>query len=300
MSYSVSQVENLTGVKAHTLRVWERRYSFLRPERTSTNIRYYTDEQLRKLLRIGMLTRNGHRISAVDQMSDERINELVTELVSTHAAKDEDIIDAFVLSMIKMDEDDFNVIYNQQVAIRGFLRTVTELIYPFLILIGGLWTTEKANPAQEHFVTNLIRQKILSAIEGLPHIPAYAPRILMFLLEGDNHEIGLLLAQFIAKQCGWKVIYLGHRVPFDNLSPAIDISQPQALMTMFVTPRPSSVNRILTDITALTDIPILVSGTQTNFEKRMDSGNVYYLSNPMELVTYLLEHKDSETAHAVS
>jgi MerR family transcriptional regulator, light-induced transcriptional regulator len=212
-SYSVAQVETLTGIKAHTLRVWERRYNFLHPKRTSTNIRYYSDEQLRKLLNIGILVRHGYRISQLDQMSDDEINALITEILANPSEENGNEIKGLTLSMLSMNEEEFDKIFSRQLMHKGLLSTITDLIYPFLRHVGVLWSTKKAMPAQEHFISNLIRQKIISAIENLPLAPAAAPAILLFLLEGEDHEIGLLLATYIAKDLGWRVCYLGQNVP---------------------------------------------------------------------------------------
>ena len=150
----MSQVETLTGINAHTLRVWERRYNFLLPLRTQTNIRLYTDAQLKKLLNIGILVRNGYRISVIAKMAESEIHNLVTQILTTSSEENHDRINGLVLSMLALDEEGFNLLFNNSVNDTGLISTILDLIYPFLNLVGGLWITNKATPAQEHFISN--------------------------------------------------------------------------------------------------------------------------------------------------
>ena len=216
-TYSMAQVEALTGIKAHTLRIWEQRYSFLNPSRTETNIRFFSDLQLIQLVNFGILLRNGYKISKVEKMPEDKIHELVDQIL---ALPDQDVdqekkedIQSLTLAMLTMDEMKFDEIFKLHVIRKGLLGTVRDLIYPFLHHIGILWNTQKTMPAQEHFISCLIRKKIISAIDAIPHPPAHAKKIVFFLLEDEHHEVGLLLASFIAAERGFKVYYLGQNVP---------------------------------------------------------------------------------------
>ena len=285
--YSMAQVENLTGISAHTLRIWERRYSFLEPERTETNIRFYSDEELKKLLNIGILIRNGHRISKVDAMSNTQISELVTDILSNVSRENEDDINALTISMLEMNEDEFNMIFQRRVMRKGLQTTITGLIYPFLSHIGVLWGTDKLIPAQEHFISNLIRQKIIAAIDSLPSPGSNAPGIAMFLLDGEDHEIGLLLAAYIAKDLGWKVQYLGQNVPVINIAEVIEIAKPKLLLSMFVVPASKKTAKFINIIRSQTDLPFLISGNRENFSDLEFDNRLIYIKSPNELVDYL-------------
>lgn len=285
--YSMAQVENLTGISAHTLRIWERRYSFLEPERTKTNIRFYSDEELKKLLNIGILIRNGHRISKVDAMSDMQINELVTDILSNVSQENEDDLNALTISMLEMNEDEFNKIFQRRIMRKGLQNTITGLIYPFLNHIGVLWGTDKIIPAQEHFIVNLIRQKIISAIETLPPPAIDAPGICMFLLDGEDHEIGLLLAAYMAKDLGWKVHYLGQNVPVVSIGTVVEIAKPKLLLSMFVVPASEKTARFISNIRNQTDVPLLISGNNENFSDVELNENVIHIKSPEELIDYL-------------
>ena len=289
ITYSVAQVEALTGIKAHTLRVWERRYNFLKPMRTPTNIRFYTDDQLKRLLNFGILVRNGYRVSKLDKMTDEEVFEAVTKILNDPESKDRDEIKGLTLSMLEMKEEEFDNIFERQVIRKGFLKTITEMIYPFLQYVGVLWNTNRAMVAQEHFVSNLIRQKIIAATERLSIPSKQAPSIVFFLLEGEDHEIGLLLANFIAKELGWKTYYLGQSVPVINIEKVIEIAEPTAVMTMLVTPKPSKVKGLVESVSKNSVVPFLVSGNEDNLNMLESCTNVRRIADPNEYVEYLKE-----------
>lgn len=287
ITYSVAQVEALTGIKAHTLRIWERRYDFLEPERTPTNIRYYSDEQLKKLLNFGILVRNGYRVSKLNKMSDEEVYEAVAKVLADPGSERSDEMKGLTLSMLEMNEGDFDDIFERQVIRKGFFRTITETIYPFLQYVGVLWTTNKAMIAQEHFISNLIRQKIVAAIERLSIPSKDAPSIVFFLLEGEEHEIGILLASFVAKEMGWKIYYLGHGVPIPNIKKVIDIAEPKLLMTMFVTPKVNKVSSFIDEILSGNDVTFAISGSRENLDAVPDSDRLIKVTSPLDFQVHL-------------
>lgn len=286
-TYSMAQVETLTGISAHSLRIWERRYSFLRPRRTVTNIRYYSDKELVLLLNIGVLIRNGYKISKIDVMSDKERHEIITDILSNVSQEIEDEINALTLSMIEMNEYEFNKVFRRRTMRNGLQATITDLIYPFLNHIGILWGTNKVIPAQEHFISNLIRQKIIAAIDSLPLPAPDAQRICMFLLDDEDHEIGLLLAAYMARDFGWKVYYMGQKMPVDNISKMLEISKPKLLFSMFVTPSSGKVEKLIGSIKKNTNIPLLVSGNMENFTNLKWDDQLIYIKSPSELIDSL-------------
>jgi DNA-binding transcriptional MerR regulator len=287
ITYSVAQVEALTGIKAHTLRIWERRYDFLTPERTPTNIRFYSDEQLKKLLNFGILVKNGYRVSKLGKLKDEEIYVEVTKVLSDPSSEMNDEMKGLTLCMLEMNEEEFDNIFERQVMRKGFLKTITEVIYPFLQYVGVLWTTNKAMVAQEHYISNLIRQKLISAIERLALPPKDAPSIVFFLLEGEEHEIGLLLASFMAKSMGWKIYYLGQAVPLVNIKKVIDIVEPSLIMSMFITPKTNKVNSFIDAVLEGNPVPYVVSGSIENMKAIHDSDRVIKISSPDEFEDHL-------------
>jgi DNA-binding transcriptional MerR regulator len=277
----------LTGIKAHTLRIWEKRYDFLAPERTDTNIRYFNDEQLRKLINVSILLKNNHRISAIAKMDDEVINQIVTGILTSDDTGHDEIIKALVMSMLKLDEEEFNKIFNRQILKQGLVNTILHIIYPFLDQVGVLWGTNKVLPAQEHFTSNLIRQKIISAFESLPQPPPDAPKIVLFLLEDENHEIALLLGAFIAKDLGWKVYYLGQNVPSEDIGVLVDYLNPRLLMTMFIIPRAKKSDGCFCEMLIEKNMTLLYSGNPKSFPCTMKSENFVAIKSPDHFIEFL-------------
>lgn len=294
-TYSMAQVEALTGIKAHTLRIWERRYSFLNPSRTKTNIRFFSDIQLIQLVNFGILLRNGHKISKVEKMSDDKIHALVDQIL---ALPDQDgdqekkeSIQSLTMAMLTMDEMKFDEIFKLHVIRKGLLGTVRDLIYPFLHYIGILWNTQKTMPAQEHFISCLIRKKIISAIDAIPHPPAHAKKIVFFLLEDEHHEVGLLLASFIAAERGFKVYYLGQNVPGENIHEVLSIVNADFIMSMFVAPKADRTVRQIEKVLETTKIPFLISGNPQNFVSLIQNERVVHLAKPESFIDFLNDNR---------
>jgi len=215
--YSIKEMENLSGIKAHTIRIWEKRYNIIEPYRTTTNIRYYTDQELKKILNVAVLNRHGIKISNIAKLNDQELKEEILR-VSTSDPNVETTIDSLVVAMIDMDEIKFTSIINKSVSKSGFKYTIMEVVYPFLNKIGVMWLAGDINPAQEHFVSNIVRQKIITAIDGFSHVfNPKAQKFLLFLPEGDWHELGLLFALYLLKEAGHEVIYLGQSVPYSDV-----------------------------------------------------------------------------------
>ena len=288
--YTMNQIVTLTGIKAHTLRKWETRYSFLEPERTDTNIRYYSDEQLKKLLNISVLTRNGYRISKIDKMSTTEIHDTITHHLID--GKPEDEISALVISMIELDEVKFDEIMKSLIIKKGLLATTTEIIYPFLHQVGVLWGINKVLPAQEHFISSLIKKKMLATIDLLPDPQKDANSLLMFLTENEHHEIGLLLAYYIARELGFRVYYLGANVPTENIRQVVESVEPKGMLTMFVTPTQDSLKEKITSILEQGgNVPLFVSGNPENLKDILDDKRVVHLAHPNQFIDELKKLK---------
>jgi DNA-binding transcriptional MerR regulator len=231
--YSIRDLEKLSGIKAHTLRIWEKRHKLLEPKRTNTNIRYYNDADLKKILNIALLNRNGYKISKIAGFRESEMCEQVNELAKT-SPEITSIIDGLVISMIEMDENRFGQIFSANIDKYGFEETILNIIYPFFEKVGMLWQTGSINPAQEHFISNLIRQKISTAIESTSLINnSRSKSFLIFLPEGELHEIGLLFYYFLAKKQGHRVIYLGQSIPYDDIESVQKIRTCDYILTSF-------------------------------------------------------------------
>lgn len=217
--YKISDLEKLTGVKSHTIRIWEQRYKVLTPLRTETNIRYYDDQQLIKLLNVVSLMKSGIKISAISKLTDEEINTKILTFANFGGVgvKEETIINQMVSAGLSYDEASFEKAFSNSILSFGLINTYHKVFYPMLIKIGLLWTTAELNPAQEHFITNLIKQKIFAAIDALSLPSDKTENWILFLPEGEQHDLGLLIANYGLRAKGKKVIYLGANVPLENL-----------------------------------------------------------------------------------
>ena len=162
--FTIKDLENLSGIKAHTIRIWEQRYSFLKPHRSNTNIRYYSNEELKKLLNVALLNKFGFKISHIDKMTESEMNEKIISLNQLDALQDK-TINILIQNMIDLDIEAFELVLDEFIVINGIERTVIEIIFPYLEKIGILWLTNHINPGQEHFVTNIVRQKIIVGID---------------------------------------------------------------------------------------------------------------------------------------
>lgn len=217
-NFSIKDLENITGVKAHTIRIWEKRYDLLSPERSETNIRYYSNKNLQKLLNIVLLNNNNYKISKISEMKDDEISFMARELVLDRAINEE-AINSLKLAMFQFDKTLFNNIYSRLLLKKTFKEIFAEIFIPFLEHVGLLWQTETILPAHEHFVSNLISQKVQVNTEELKYTTIISDTTyVLFLPENEIHELGLLYLNYELVLRGYKTIYLGQSLPIDNLN----------------------------------------------------------------------------------
>jgi MerR family transcriptional regulator, light-induced transcriptional regulator len=246
--YSIKELERLSGIKAHTIRIWEKRYGVITPQRTSTNIRFYSDHDLKRIINVSLLNRNGVKISRIAEMSVAEIGEKIMDLNESKSPS-EMYIDQLVVAMVDMDEESFESILSMLDQKFGFERSMTEVVYAFLEKIGVLWQTGAITPAHEHFISNLIRQKLIMALGSLPIPSRRRKKVMLFLPEGELHEIGLLYYHYIARSRGFRTFYLGQSVPYEDLKTVYNIHQPDVLITSMVSyPSASKLERYLKEL----------------------------------------------------
>lgn len=263
-TYSIKDLEQLSGIKAHTLRIWEQRYHFIDPKRTDTNIRYYDSEDLKLILNVALLKDNGYKISKIATLGRDKLNEIVLQLTEKNW-RYPDQINALLLAMIDLNEVRFEKIVAANISKIGFESTILNVIYPFLSKIGVLWQTDAINPAQEHFVTNLIRQKMIVAFDSLPSpTQRAASKYFFYLPEGELHELTLLFASYIVKARHNRVVYFGQNLPFDDVVTTYDIVKPEFIVTVItISPPANQVQEYLNRLaTCFPQATILLSGYQ--------------------------------------
>ncbi|WP_161499171.1 MerR family transcriptional regulator [Flavipsychrobacter stenotrophus] len=292
VQYRINDLERLTGVKAHTIRIWEKRYNLISPSRSTTNRRFYSDTQLLKLMNVSTLLEHGHKISHLAAMTDE---ELVDQLDQLHKFPSGSTVCAAYIhdlttAMVGFNEQAFTETFAAATTELGFFDGMMNVFYPFLRKAGLLWRTDKAVPIQEHFATCIIRNKIVIATETLPLAAPDAAKYMLFLPPNEWHEVALLFANYIIRSKGYATIYLGQSVPYEDIDVAIETANPEYIFTFFITPKP--VEEIAVEILHLgTNYPnskILISGDGTMLNQiSITTDNVAYLKNVDELLGIL-------------
>ena len=283
--YSIRELEKLSGIKAHTIRIWEKRYNVIQPKRTQTNIRYYSGQDLKKLLNIAILNREGWRISDISKLTNQELTEKVMKF--TYNSKDlESQIEKLVIAMVDLDELKFDQVLSNAIMHEGFEQTIIKLIFPFFERIGLLWQTGSINPAQEHFISNLFRQKLMVAIDNLK-IPdnKESKTFILFLPEDEFHELGLLFYHYLIKKSGQSVIYLGSSVPFNDLKETNRLVKSDYLFTTITTSLRGV--KLKDYVEQLSDTfsrqIIFIAGSRIHEAEFQLPGNVEKISSPTEL-----------------
>lgn len=272
--FSIKDLEKLSGIKAHTLRIWEQRYGILKPQRTDTNIRWYCNDELKNILNVSLLNNHGYKISKIAELNKEEIAAEVSKIVNCQTNECEQVSN-LIISMVEMDEQRFEKIISNQILRKGFTHTIEEVVYPFLQKIGVMWQTGSINPAQEHFISNLIRQKLISAIDGV-----IAPenkkqkKFILYLPEGELHELSLLYYNYILKANGHTVIYLGQSVPIVDLQRVHEIRKADYIVSVLThgTQAPEDYVKSLSKL--FPKVKLLLSGCQVLDQKIKLPSNV--------------------------
>ena len=269
-SFTIKDLENLSGIKAHTLRIWEQRYSFLKPNRSFTNIRYYSNAELKTILNIALLNKYGYKISHIDKMTAAEVSEKILTLHPE--AQQERIVNELIQKMIDLEIESFETILEKYIAARGIERTITQIIFPYLQKIGILWLTNHINPAQEHLVSNVIRQKLIVGIEACHTSVTVNKTILLFLPEGEHHELGLLFMHYLLKNRGATVIYLGANIPLKDVEYVVKLKKPDYIYSHLTTVgQKFNFDKFLQYVSkAFSKIPVIISGQLTaTYEKKI-------------------------------
>lgn len=287
--YAIKELEHLSGIKAHTIRIWEQRYNLLSPLRTETNIRYYSDADLKTLLNVSLLNEKGYKISKIAKMSAQDLAQEVL-LLSSNQPDNHILVDALLVAMVELDEEKFEKALRTAISLSGLENAMLEVVYPFLEKIGVLWQTNNIQPANEHFVSNLIRQKLIVAIDGqeLPRKET-ATRLLLFLPEGEFHEIALLFIHFLARARQHHIMYMGQSLPFTDLKDVTKIYQPDYIVSAFTSaPERDQVQHFINELgETFSGITVLLYGTQVQAEGLTFPANVEKLNRIPEVIRRL-------------
>ncbi len=286
--FTIKDLENLTGIKAHTIRIWEQRYNFLKPNRTDTNIRNYSSNELKTVLNIALLNKYGFKISHINKMNEEQMQEKILSL--SHAqAQQERIINELIQNMVDIQLAKFETVIEQYIYTKGIERTITQIIFPFLERIGVLWLTNHINPAQEHLVTNIIRQKLIVGIDGIKTNTSKNKSLLLFLPEGEHHELGLLFMCYLLKKRGLSVIYLGANVPLKDISYIAELKKPNYIYAHLTSVAHNfNFEKFLTNShLKLSNHKVVISGLLTSGYRKEIPSNIEFKRSLPEVMDYI-------------
>lgn len=287
--YTIKDIEHITGIKAHTIRIWEQRYQILIPERTDTNIRYYNDDDLVYIMNVAYLNNNGVKISKIAQFDKHALMQQVAEK-SLQTKELNQILDSLKLATIKLDETLFDSIIDHHIRSKGFEQTMITIIYPFLENLGFLWLTGSIKPVHEHFMSNLIRSRVVLAIHELKQKPKkIRPNFILFNAEKELHEISLLFFHYLLSTRGLSVLYLGSNLPKKDAINIVEKYQPDYLVSIFTSfPPAKDVETYVESFTSkFPELQYIISGNQTKGWSGKSLKNVLKFDKIEDLLNFL-------------
>ena len=282
--YSIKDLEHLSGIKAHTIRIWEKRYALLDPNRTDTNIRSYSDNDVRRILNVAMLVKNGYKISSVATFDEQKLQDEVIRINRNANDPDKDI-DQLLFHTVNLDTFGFEAMVDKIIGELGFSKTIQQVIFPFFERIGILWQAGSIFTAHEHFVSNLIRNRLIG--ETVKFVNKEASKsALFFLRENDWHELGLLYFNFLAAQAGFRCVYLGQSLPFEDLANLLTANKYDFVCTSFVhaIEKPELELYLANLSLVFNQDKILIAGRQIAIHKPKLPSNVLVVKNSVDFI----------------
>jgi len=229
--YSIKDIEEITGIKAHTLRIWEKRYEIITPHRTDTNIRFYSEDQLKKLLNISFLNKNGYKISKISSLADEQIQKKVAKLSNVDNQLDNQL-DALTLALINLDGASISLILDKYIESTGFEKTMDLIINPFLEKLSTLWLTNIVKGVHESFITEILKQKTIIEIDKLPPVDKNARKVLLYLPENEKQQLSIEFLIYLLRSKGIDTLLAGFDLSLKDVLDAYQIYEPDFIYTI--------------------------------------------------------------------
>ena len=292
-NFSIKNLEHLSGIKAHTIRIWEKRYNLFEPERTETNIRLYNLDSLQKLLNVSMLYKNGFKISKIAKMEESEIKNKVHTITLQKSPYDWSL-GLFKLSMINFDQRLFTNTFDELMGKMSFGEIYQSIFTPLMIELGVLWQTNSISPSHEHFITSLIKQKIHSLCEKLQeNQPQKTDKIyILYLPDNEIHELGLLYLNYEILDHGYKTIFLGQSVPTTSLSNFQDKSDKMIFVSCFtIEPNNDRANEYLEEfekeVLSADESELWVTGYQAQYIEKPKNPRIRIFESSAELIREL-------------
>ncbi len=282
--YSIKDLEYLSGIKAHTIRIWEKRYHLLDPNRTDTNIRSYSDHDVRRILNVALLIKNGYKISNVAAFDEPKLQAEVLR-INRNLTDPEKNIDQLLFHAVNLDTFGFEQLLDKIIGEFGFSKTIHQVIFPFFERIGILWQAGSIFTAHEHFVSNLVRNRLIRET-GKFERNELAQTVLFFLRENEWHELSLLYFNFLAAQAGLRCVYLGQSLPFEDLSNLLINSEFDFVCTSFIQAiEKTELEQYLANLSLVFNRnKILIAGRQVTIHKPKLPSNVLLIKNSSDFI----------------
>lgn len=275
-TYSIADLEKLSGIKSHTIRIWEKRYSLVSPERSDTNIRAYNDDQLKKILNVSFLINNGLKISKIASLSLNELSEKVITLTSNSDGFEAQIND-FVICSLQFDEPLFEKTYNKLIKKYDLAFIYENVFILTLRRIGALWSSGELFPSQEHFLSNLIKQKFYNAIEVANSVVKRNKTAYLFLPPWEDHDFALLYANMVLKENGFDVVNVGKTISFDSILQCIEKIKPDMLFTTFIVgQKVTLLQKFCDDIKSNSNCKLFYAGNPDLLRLVNTNGKVFY------------------------
>lgn len=280
--YSIKDLEYLSGIKAHTIRIWEKRYQLLDPNRSDTNIRSYSDDDVRRILNVAMLIKNGYKISVVSSYSEEKLKSEVLR-INRNITDPEKNVDQLLFHTVNLDTFGFQELLDKIIMELGFSKTIQQVVFPLFERIGILWQSGSIFTAHEHFVSSLIRNRLIIETGKLVTDES-AKTVLFFLRENEWHEMGLLYFNFLAAEAGLRCVYLGQSLPFNDLANLLVSTRFDYVCTSFTTAieKPELEQYLANLALVFNSNKIIVAGRQITILKPKLPSNVVVIKNHNE------------------
>ncbi len=288
LSYTINDIEKLSGVKAHTIRIWEKRYNIIPNRRSDSNIRFYHEDDLQHILNIAHLNKRGIKISKIATMTSDQIKQKIADYCDVDVIF-ENQIDGLMLSMFELNEYKFLKILNHHIKDTGFEKTMDEVIYPLLDKLSVMWIAGSVKGVHENFINNIIRRKLSVEIDKLELVPEEcSKKFLMYLPEYEAHELSLLYVFFLLKKYGADTLYLGTQISIADVADAVEIFKPDYIFTLFNDSfSETSLQPYLDSLNAISGgAKILITGYQTMQQKINLPANMEMLSSLTEVSKY--------------
>lgn len=285
--YSIKDLENLCGIKAHTIRMWEKRYGILQAKRTETNIRYYNEEDLRKALNLCILYRSGFKISKLAAMTEQEINEKVALETEVQLAF-ENSLDALSISMLDLDEYKFENILNHHIDQTGFDETMETVLYPLMDKIGVMWLAESIHSIHETFVMNIISRKLEAEIDRIPIANNDdKPKFLLYQPIGEEEDLSIKYTNYLLKKAGHRVLNLGDNIATEKLIASCKLYKPDYVFTVINSEKyENTLCDYVNEIDAAIDSKLVVAGAQVRKNKLKNSQDCEVLSGLSDVVEF--------------